>query len=171
MDSMADSNKLDIWNKSFSNPYVYNGRSQTMGELRWCRIEVLQLTQLEDSAILEPRSPLWRPLRDPFSNTFWDYNLWLIMVSIAFRQINMTCLYKISQLSRQIWQLSNKNPCNVIIVVWKLCIMSCSYLLASKQWECCVWRWVLPPKPEQRAVEVTEKKCSPLTFRECGQGS
>ena len=66
MDSMADSNKLDIWNKSFSNPYVYNGRSQTMGEL-WCRIEVLQLTQLEEAAILELRSPLWRPLRGPFS--------------------------------------------------------------------------------------------------------
>ena len=41
-------------NDSFSNPYVFNGRRQTMGEL-WCRIEVLQLTQLEDSAILELR--------------------------------------------------------------------------------------------------------------------
>ena len=44
-------------NVSFSNPYVLNGRRQAMGEL-WCRIEVLQLTQLEDSAILELRSPL-----------------------------------------------------------------------------------------------------------------
>ena len=32
-------------NESFSNPYVFNGRRQNMGELS-CRIEVLQLTQL-----------------------------------------------------------------------------------------------------------------------------
>ena len=44
-------------NESFSNPYVFNGRRQAMGEL-WCRIEVLQLTQLEEAAILELRSPL-----------------------------------------------------------------------------------------------------------------
>ena len=44
-------------NESFSNPYVFNGRRQTMGGL-WCRIEVLQLTQLEEAAILELRSTL-----------------------------------------------------------------------------------------------------------------
>ena len=81
-------------NESFSNPYVFNGRRQAMGEL-WCRIEVLQLTQLEEAAILELRSPLWRPLRGPFSNTFWDFNLWLIstLACSAFRPSNMTCLY------------------------------------------------------------------------------